>query len=226
MARSRQRRSDPAGVLLCVHGNPTWSYLWRRLLASAPPGWRVVAPDQLGMGWSERLTSPRTLPQRVADLGDLTSALGITGPVVTVGHDWGGIISLGWALAHRDQLRGVVLTNTAIAQPADDRAQSSFGWPIRASCARPSPCAPRLRDGRDYRRGRRSPQPSAGPSPLRTARPTDGSPWATSSPTSPRHRPPVPRGPRRHRGGDSLGRRACATSVGTARPGLRRQVLG
>ncbi|HJY25208.1 MAG TPA: alpha/beta fold hydrolase, partial [Actinomycetes bacterium] len=112
---------DPAGVLLCVHGNPTWSYLWRRLLASAPPGWRVVAPDQLGMGWSERLTSPRTLPQRVADLGDLTSALGITGPVVTVGHDWGGIISLGWALAHRDQLRGVVLTNTAIAQPADDR---------------------------------------------------------------------------------------------------------
>jgi olefin beta-lactone synthetase len=112
---------DPAGVLLCVHGNPTWSYLWRRLLASAPPGWRVVAPDQLGMGWSERLTSPRTLSQRVADLGDLTSALGITGPVVTVGHDWGGIISLGWALAHRDQLRGVVLTNTAIAQPADDR---------------------------------------------------------------------------------------------------------
>jgi olefin beta-lactone synthetase len=112
--------SDPVGVLLCVHGNPTWSYLWRRLLASAPPGWRVVAPDQLGMGWSERLTSPRTLPQRVADLGDLTSALGITGPVVTVGHDWGGVISLGWALAHRDQLRGVVLTNTAIAQPPDD----------------------------------------------------------------------------------------------------------
>jgi olefin beta-lactone synthetase len=112
---------DPAAVLLCVHGNPTWSYLWRRLLASAPPGWRVVAPDQLGMGWSERLTSPRTLPQRVADLGDLTSALGITGPVVTVGHDWGGVISLGWALAHRDQLRGVVLTNTAIAQPANDR---------------------------------------------------------------------------------------------------------
>ena len=46
---------DPAGTLLCVHGNPTWSYLWRRLLAAAPPGWRVVAPDQLGMGWSERL---------------------------------------------------------------------------------------------------------------------------------------------------------------------------
>ncbi|WP_448616769.1 alpha/beta fold hydrolase [Modestobacter sp. URMC 112] len=112
--------TDPVGTLLCVHGNPTWSYLWRRLLAAAPPGWRVVAPDQLGMGFSERLGTARTLPQRVADLGDLTAALGVTGPVVTVAHDWGGVISLGWALAHRDQLRGVVLTNTAVAQPDDD----------------------------------------------------------------------------------------------------------
>ena len=112
--------ADPIGTLLCVHGNPTWSYLWRRLLAAAPPGWRVVAPDQLGMGWSQRLPEPRRLEQRVADLGDLTTALGVTGPVVTVAHDWGGIISLGWGLAHRDQLRGIVLTNTAVAQPAGD----------------------------------------------------------------------------------------------------------
>ncbi|MPQ99036.1 alpha/beta fold hydrolase [Modestobacter sp. I12A-02628] len=108
------------GTLLCVHGNPTWSYLWRRLVAAAPPGWRVVAPDQLGMGFSDRLGAPRTLAQRVADLGDLTDALGVTGPVVTVAHDWGGVISLGWGLDHRDQLRGVVLTNTAVAQPPDD----------------------------------------------------------------------------------------------------------
>jgi olefin beta-lactone synthetase len=111
---------DPVGTLLCVHGNPTWSYLWRRLLASAPPGWRVVAPDQLGMGWSDRLPAPRTLAERVADLGDLTEALGITGPVVTVAHDWGGVISLGWALEHRQDLRGVVLTNTAVAMPEGD----------------------------------------------------------------------------------------------------------
>ncbi|GAA5122110.1 alpha/beta fold hydrolase [Alloalcanivorax gelatiniphagus] len=108
------------GTLLCVHGNPTWSYLWRGLLAAAPPGWRVVAPDHLGMGWSERPDADRTVAQRVADLGRLTDALDITGPVVTVGHDWGGIISLGWALAHRDQLRGVVLGNTAVAQPPGD----------------------------------------------------------------------------------------------------------
>ncbi len=106
------------GTLLCVHGNPTWSYLWRRFIAEAPPGWRVVAVDQLGMGWSERTTT-RTLAQRIDDLCSLTDTLGITGPVVTLAHDWGGPISLGWALAHRDQLRAVVLANTAVHQPAD-----------------------------------------------------------------------------------------------------------
>src|SRR5437764_74513 len=35
----------PRGTLLAVHGNPTWSYLWRSLLAGAPEGWRVVAVD-------------------------------------------------------------------------------------------------------------------------------------------------------------------------------------
>ncbi|MGK3647457.1 alpha/beta fold hydrolase [Pseudarthrobacter enclensis] len=115
------RGLTPAGTLLCVHGNPTWSYLWRTLLAAgsdpAHP-WRVVAVDQLDMGYSERTGTFRRLADRINDLGDLTVALGLDGPVVTVGHDWGGAISLGWALAHRDQLSGVVLTNTAVHQPA------------------------------------------------------------------------------------------------------------
>jgi olefin beta-lactone synthetase len=149
---------EPVGTLLCVHGNPTWSYLWRRLVAAAPPGWRVVAPDQLGMGWSDRLAGPRPLRQRVADLGDLTAALGVTGPVVTVGHDWGGVISLGWALEHRDQLRGVVLANTAVAMPEGDlgpalirlahapgvRAAVTVGTPVfvRATTALSRPALP------------------------------------------------------------------------------------
>jgi acyl-CoA synthetase (AMP-forming)/AMP-acid ligase II/pimeloyl-ACP methyl ester carboxylesterase len=111
----------PAGTLLCVHGNPTWSYLWRTLLAAgsdpAHP-WRVVAVDQLDMGYSERTGTFRRLADRINDLGDLTDALGLDGPVVTVGHDWGGVISLGWALAHPHQLAGVVLTNTAVHQPS------------------------------------------------------------------------------------------------------------
>ena len=111
-----------AGTVLCVHGNPTWSYLWRRFLAQAPPGWRVIAVDKLGMGFSDHPGEPRTLAQRIADLQTLTTALGVTGDVITVGHDWGGPISLGWALAHRDRLRGVVLTNTAVHQPAGSAA--------------------------------------------------------------------------------------------------------
>ncbi len=121
---------DPVhGTLLCVHGNPTWSFLWRRFLAQAAPGWRVVAVDQLGMGFSERTAEPRTLAQRVDDLGVLTAELGISGAVVTIGHDWGGPISLGWALAHRDQLRAVVLTNTAVHQPGGAQAP----WLIRVA---------------------------------------------------------------------------------------------
>ncbi len=116
-ARTPAAAERPSLTLLCVHGNPTWSYLWRRLLAVAPPQWRVVAPDQLGMGYSETVAG-RSIAERVADLGALTDALGVTGPVVTVAHDWGGPISLGWSAEHRDQLRGVVLTNTAVHQPA------------------------------------------------------------------------------------------------------------
>ncbi|MEC5191016.1 MULTISPECIES: alpha/beta fold hydrolase [unclassified Arthrobacter] len=120
-AQLSRRGLAPAGTLLCVHGNPTWSYLWRTLLAAgsnpAQP-WRVVAVDQLDMGFSERTGTFRRLADRITDLGDLTDALELDGPVVTVGHDWGGVISLGWALDHPQQLAGVVLTNTAVHQPA------------------------------------------------------------------------------------------------------------
>jgi len=108
-------------TVLAVHGNPTWSYLWRNLLEQAPPQWRVIAVDQLGMGFSER-TSLRRLADRVSDLGALTDALGVAGPVVTVAHDWGGPVSLGWVLQHRDEVAGVVLTNTAVHQPTGARA--------------------------------------------------------------------------------------------------------
>ncbi len=102
-------------TLLCVHGNPTWSYGWRSLLAEgAAAGYRVVAVDQLDMGFSERTGKFRRLSDRVTDLEDFTVAAGITGSIITVGHDWGGVISLGFAHRNRDRLAGLVLTNTAI----------------------------------------------------------------------------------------------------------------
>jgi acyl-CoA synthetase (AMP-forming)/AMP-acid ligase II/pimeloyl-ACP methyl ester carboxylesterase len=109
--------SDPELTVICVHGNPTWSYLWRRLIAAVPATWRVIAPDQLGMGYSDRGDDARTLATRVSDLGRLTDALGVDGATITVAHDWGGPISLGWADRHRGQARGVVLLNTAVHLP-------------------------------------------------------------------------------------------------------------
>ncbi|HEU5486740.1 MAG TPA: alpha/beta fold hydrolase, partial [Microlunatus sp.] len=123
----------PLGTMLCLHGNPTWSYLWRRFLATAPPDWRVVAPDQLGMGWSERLDHARTLADRIDDLHRLTDALGLSGPVVAVAHDWGGPVLLGWAERHRDLLAGIVLTNTGVAVP------SGVGAPPLIRLARSAP---------------------------------------------------------------------------------------
>jgi olefin beta-lactone synthetase len=110
------------GTILCVHGNPTWSYAFRGVLAAPPDGWRVVAVDHLDMGYSERTGTHRPLARRIDDLDRLTDALGLDGPVVLLAHDWGGPIALGWALAHRDQVTGLVLTNTAVHQPADAAA--------------------------------------------------------------------------------------------------------
>jgi acyl-CoA synthetase (AMP-forming)/AMP-acid ligase II/pimeloyl-ACP methyl ester carboxylesterase len=114
----------PVGTILCVHGNPTWSYLWRDLLSSATEAaasggeaWRVIAVDQLDMGFSERSGTVRPLTRRVRDLGDLTDALQLSGPVITLGHDWGGVVSLGWAVDHPELLAGVAVLNTAIHQP-------------------------------------------------------------------------------------------------------------
>ncbi|KGE05019.1 alpha/beta fold hydrolase [Pseudohaliea rubra] len=113
---------DASVTLVCVHGNPTWSYSWRSVISAAPPGVRVIAVDQLEMGFSERTGTTRRLGQRVADLGTVIDALDITGPIITVGHDWGGAISLGWAVENVHRLAGVVLVNTAVHQPEGARA--------------------------------------------------------------------------------------------------------
>ena len=128
---------DPIGTILCVHGNPTWSYLWRTVLdagvnSTAP--WRVIAVDQLDMGYSERThldleDERRSLEDRIADLGDFTRKLGLDKtdkPVVTLAHDWGGLISLGWALEHQNILSGVMLTNTAVYHDGVERIPAAL----------------------------------------------------------------------------------------------------
>jgi olefin beta-lactone synthetase len=108
-------------TVVCVHGNPTWSYLWRGVVESAPPGIRVLAVDQIGMGYSARRDFPRRLADRIDDLESIVHAAEIVGRVVFMAHDWGGPVALGVAERLVDspdlEVVGVVLTNTAVHQP-------------------------------------------------------------------------------------------------------------
>ncbi|MFG6402016.1 alpha/beta fold hydrolase [Microbacterium sp. P04] len=131
--------TDPVGTIVAVHGNPTWSYLWRSVAAASVraareggAAWRVIAVDQLDMGFSERTAVSRTLAQRIADLGALIDTLAPAGPIVTLGHDWGGPISLGWAVQHPERLAGVIALNTAVHQPAE----RAIPFPLRLAGAR------------------------------------------------------------------------------------------
>ncbi|PPT67026.1 alpha/beta fold hydrolase [Xanthomonas arboricola] len=108
-------------VVMMLHGNPSWSYLWRHLVSGLSDRYRCIVPDHIGMGLSDKPddapdAQPRydyTLQSRVDDLDTLLRHLGITGPVTLAVHDWGGMIGFGWALSHHAQVKRLVITNTA-----------------------------------------------------------------------------------------------------------------
>jgi len=120
--------ADARRTILAVHGNPTWAYTWRHLAAAVPGDVRVIAPDQLDMGFSERTGVHRRLAQRIDDLLALTDSLELTGDVVVVAHDWGGPVALGWlertsaVVDSPIEITGLVLTNTAVHQPPEASA--------------------------------------------------------------------------------------------------------
>ena len=103
-----------APPLLLVHGNPTWSYLWRKPLAELPAqGRRCVAFDHMGFGRSDKPSqlSAYSLERHVDNALALIDALDLS-DVTLVAHDWGGPIGLGALLQRSERLRGLVLMNT------------------------------------------------------------------------------------------------------------------
>jgi len=102
--------------VLLVHGNPTWGFYYRSLLAALPPlGLRAIAPDHIGMGRSEKPSAadyPHTLARRVADFGEFVDGLHLTEPVSLVVHDWGGAIALAWAVDHVERVDRLLVLNT------------------------------------------------------------------------------------------------------------------
>jgi len=114
-ARMSYLDEGPEGdeAVLMLHGNPTWSFYYRDLVAALAPRLRCVVPDHVGMGLSDKPQGRAyTLESRIADIEALVAALGLR-RVHLVVHDWGGAIGFGWAARHPEQVGRIVILNTA-----------------------------------------------------------------------------------------------------------------
>ncbi|MCA9079887.1 MAG: alpha/beta fold hydrolase [Planctomycetaceae bacterium] len=100
-------------VILCSHGNPTWSFAWRKLITAFAPTHRVIAVDHMGMGLSAQPQDyAYRLEQHIANLGQLIEHLDLR-DITLIGHDWGGCIGMGAAGRDPDRFRQFVMMNTA-----------------------------------------------------------------------------------------------------------------
>ncbi|MCA8994463.1 MAG: alpha/beta fold hydrolase [Planctomycetaceae bacterium] len=100
-------------VILFSHGNPTWSFAWRKFLSAFSPNYRVIAVDHIGMGLSDKPADySYTLENHISNLGRLIEHLDLQN-VTLVGHDWGGCIGMGAAGRQPQRFRQFVMMNTA-----------------------------------------------------------------------------------------------------------------
>ncbi len=105
-----------ATTLLLLHGEPTWSYLYRRMIpAFLAAGFRVVAPDMIGFGRSDKPTgrSAYTYAGHVAWMTAFIASQGLSGLTLFC-QDWGGLIGLRVAAENPDLFSRLVIANTAL----------------------------------------------------------------------------------------------------------------
>jgi haloalkane dehalogenase len=106
--------------VVMVHGNPTWSFYFRDLIKALSGQYRVIAPDHIGCGLSDKPDSKTydyRLKNRVDDLESLIENLKIKEKISLVLHDWGGFIGMAYALRHPERIGRFVLMNTAAFLP-------------------------------------------------------------------------------------------------------------
>ncbi len=108
MAVIDEGSGDP---IVFLHGNPTSSYLWRNVMPHLEGRGRLIAPDLIGMGDSQKL--PDSGPDRYTFvehrryLDGLLEQLGVNANVTLVIHDWGSALGFDWANRHRDAMKGI-----------------------------------------------------------------------------------------------------------------------
>ncbi|HEX2474891.1 MAG TPA: alpha/beta fold hydrolase [Lacipirellulaceae bacterium] len=112
-------------TLLFVHGNPTWSFHWRRLITSLRDRYRCIAPDHIGCGLSDKPQRFLTLDNHIENLGHVIENLKLD-RVTLIAQDWGGAIGLGAMLRMRHRLERIMLFNTGAFPPR------YIPWRIRA----------------------------------------------------------------------------------------------
>ncbi len=103
-------------TVVMLHGNPTWSFYYRDLVLGLRNRHRVIAPDYIGCGLSDKPDEKSyeyTLRRRVDDLAALIEQAGVRGPITLLMHDWGGKIGMAYATRHPDRIGRLVLLNSA-----------------------------------------------------------------------------------------------------------------
>ncbi len=111
-------------VLVMVHGNPTWSFFWRKLVKAFRGNHRIIVPDHLGCGLSDKPQDwDYTLDNHARNLEALLKHLGVDKATLLV-HDWGGSIGNLWAARNPSKVSGLVAMNTAAFR------SSLMPWPI------------------------------------------------------------------------------------------------
>ena len=116
-------------AVLMIHGNPSWSFLYRDLIQDLSRDHRTVAPDHIGCGRSDKphdRAYDYTLASRVSDLTSLVEALDLR-DITLVVHDWGGMIGMAWAVQNVHRLsRFVVMNTAAFPLPSGKRIPASL----------------------------------------------------------------------------------------------------
>lgn len=104
-------------TVVCVHGNPTWSFYYRSIVTQQSSRVRVIAVDHIGCGLSDKPQHySYTLDQHIVNLKRLIIELDLRNITLVV-HDWGGAIGLGTALEVADRIKGLVILNTGAFPP-------------------------------------------------------------------------------------------------------------
>jgi pimeloyl-ACP methyl ester carboxylesterase len=127
-----------AEPIVMLHGNPTWSYLYRNFV---PPlleaGYRCIVPDHMGYGKSEKTIDrgEYLLKKKVEYFTDVMDQLDLR-DITLVMQDWGGGIGLGYAVEHADRIKRLILMSTWAFVFPEDVPDDTIP-PLLAMCRKP-----------------------------------------------------------------------------------------